>query len=431
MRALLTWRTPLAAVLLAVVLGACGEGGAPPSSAPPGSAGPDTAAAESLPEQGTPDTTPLGPIPAAPVARPRMVQSALPVASLTVDTLYDTTRKAGYVIVKSAERRTAVTVRMLAPDTIQRPPPPAIVTYGVPLGAYALARKVAPFTVRVEGVNPRNIVSEIARARQDTVKLVLVLTGGAHSEARPGDYLERQCPGYAPSCAPADSVWMFSLPNYIARLDEYYADPVIRAAIELGVRDSVILSNIAMDEPNVSGHGDGNTWGPYGTMTKARVDTLCLEIHKRFPTLATGPSHRPDWDGAHAYRECDNLVTSYSSRLGTLAAFRQAAQQLAARDGHQILYSFNSPNGGPQDADGNRGPWDCPPEKVLGLTKPNCAMTPSLIVSVVAALAPVSCGAVVTWRYDARLYPYQQPGFAAAVQSGKALVWQSCRRRTG
>ena len=43
-----------------------------------------------------------------------------------------------------------------------------------------------------------------------------------------------------------------------------------------GVADGTIIGSRVMDEPYVSGGatGGGNTWGPKGTMTKARVDTL-------------------------------------------------------------------------------------------------------------------------------------------------------------
>ena len=61
-----------------------------------------------------------------------------------------------------------------------------------------------------------------------------------------------------------------------------------------------------MDEPNVSGGGDGNTWGPPGTMTKARVDSLCADTKAMFPTLPVGVQHRYDvFEPTKSYRVCD------------------------------------------------------------------------------------------------------------------------------
>ena len=48
-----------------------------------------------------------------------------------------------------------------------------------------------------------------------------------------------------------------------------------------------------MDEPQQHGVSSDpdKTWGPAGTMTKARVDDMCAYVKAIFPTLPVGVGH--------------------------------------------------------------------------------------------------------------------------------------------
>jgi hypothetical protein len=175
----------------------------------------------------------------------------------------------------------------LRSDTTVVPPPPVPTSPGVPFGPYGLFNladiggsdpvpEADAFTLGYDGDTPENLIFRIVTARAKKLKLVLALTGGAHSLSNPGDYL-----------SVIDGVLQFDRAKWDAKLARFNT-PAIRSAIAEGVADGTILGASVMDEPHVSGGGDGNTWGPRGTMTKARVDSLCGEVKRYFPTLPAG-----------------------------------------------------------------------------------------------------------------------------------------------
>ena len=92
-------------------------------------------------------------------------------------------------------------------------------------------------------------------------------------------------------------------------------------------------------------------------MTKARVDSLCSEVKRYFPTLPAGVEHQHQlFEPTKSYRACDFIVDQYNSYMGSVTAWRDAGLAMAARDHHAILFSMNVLNGGTQDKDGT---WDC------------------------------------------------------------------------
>jgi len=164
------------------------------------------------------------------------------------------------------------------------------------------------------------------------------------------------------------------------------------------VADGTIVGHSVMDEPNVHGGGDGNTWGPQGTMTKARVDSLCGYAKAIFPTLPVGVVHRHDiFEPTKSYRVCDFLISQFANRIGSVTEFRDAGLALARRDGHAIMFSLNILDGGVQD---RTGAWDCPGSGI-GTYAPNCRMTASQVREYGLTLGPAGCG-LVMWKYDAR-----------------------------
>ncbi|MFL5492149.1 MAG: hypothetical protein ACJ8AV_12055, partial [Gemmatimonadales bacterium] len=148
---------------------------------------------------------------------------------------------------------------------------------GIPFGPYnswagdiSLQPNTDFFTAAIGSLNATNIIARLDAARQNRKRLVLALTGGSH-----WNYL-------------TDGV--FDLTKWQAKMQTYNT-PAIKAAVAAAVADGTIIGNSVMDEPNVSGWGDGNTWGPVGTMTKARVDGLCAYVKNMFPTMLVGVVH--------------------------------------------------------------------------------------------------------------------------------------------
>ena len=256
---------------------------------------------------------------------------------------------------------------------------------GIPFGPFGLwdgttlRPNAALFSFSQQSIGPTLIVDRIAAARAAKVKLMLAMTGG-----------------HAPYLSTIDGVLQFDRAKWNARMQEFNT-PEIRDAIAKGVADGTIVGNVVMDEPNVSGGGDGNTWGPVGTMTKARVDSLCGYVKQIFPTLPAGVQHRWDvFEPTKSYRVCDFLSSQYTERAGSVTTFRDGGLALAARDHHAILFSLNILNGGTQDRDGT---WDCTGTGGLGTYSPNCRMTASQVRDYGLVLGPAGC-AMAMWQYD-------------------------------
>ena len=142
---------------------------------------------------------------------------------------------------------------------------PGLRRYRAAVRALAAARPSSaalqsPMTMTADGYTPSNILPRIKAARAGGYKLVLNLTGGPHAEYMSLINGISQFDG---------SVWRSKM--------EAYNTADIRQAIGQGVADGTIVGASVMDEPYVWGGADGggNTWGPKGTLTKARVDSLC------------------------------------------------------------------------------------------------------------------------------------------------------------
>jgi hypothetical protein len=311
------------------------------------------------------------------------------------------------------------------------PPAPAIVrTIGFgPSGLPSLADP-APYTAAQLASSAPTIIKDIATARAQGVKLILALTGGGHA-----NYM-----------SVIKGVFQFDRAKWTAKL-RTYDTPQIRAAIAQCVGDGTCVAANVMDEPHVAGAGDGaggkdgNTWGPKGTMTKARVDSLCGEMHTLFPTLPAGPAHQWQvFQPERSYRVCDLIISQYSARnertYGTVEAWRDSALAMGARDGHRVMFSMNVLNGGTQDQDVVKklqgAVWDCRNEGgVRGQASPNCAPTPDQVERWGLALGPSSCGAMVMWRYDSASHKRLRATFQAVADSLGKLPAGSCRREPG
>ncbi len=292
--------------------------------------------------------------------------------------------------------------------------PMPVVGGGLPFGpasawsGSSLEPHTSAFTLSKSATSAGTIVSQIGLARAKGTKLVLGMTGGRHA-----NYL-------------TDGV--FDRAKWQARMDSYDT-PAIKAAVAAAVADGTIVGNSVMDEPNVSGAGDGNTWGPRGTMTKARVDSLCGYVKAMFPTLPVGVQHQhPVFEPAKPYRVCDFVVSQYSSRFGSADEFREGGLAMARRDGHAIMFALNILNGGVQDRDGT---YDCTGagQAGTGTYAPNCRMTAQQVRDWGLALGPAGCG-LLMWRYDATFMSKSenQMSFRDVAARMAAMPGKACSR---
>jgi hypothetical protein len=299
------------------------------------------------------------------------------------------------------------------------PSPTPVVGSGLPFGPYRLMGSTStttPFTMSADFNSPSTIVTQISNARSRGVRIMLAMTGGAHKATNPGCCL-----------SVINGVLQFDRAKWDATLATFNT-AAIRTAIAAGVADGTIIGATVMDEPYVHGGGDGNTWGPAGTMTKARVDSLCTEVKGTFPTLAAGVEHQHQlFEPTKSYRVCDFIVDQYNSYMGSVTTWRDAGLAMAARDHHAILFSMNVLNGGTQDKDGT---WDCTNGSGgKGLYSPNCRMTAAQVRDFGLALGPSACG-LFMWRYDdafATNYDNQR-SFKDIATTMAAAPGRACRR---
>jgi hypothetical protein len=297
-------------------------------------------------------------------------------------------------------------------------PSPTPVGSGLPFGPYRLMSSTStttPFTLSAEFNSPSTIVTQISNARSRGVSIMLAMTGGAHKATNPGCCL-----------SVIDGVLQFDRAKWDATLATFNT-ATIRQAIASGVADGTIIGATVMDEPFVHGGGDGNTWGPVGTMTKARVDSLCTEVKRYFPTTPAGVEHQHQlFEPTKSYKVCDFIVDQYNAFMGSVTTWRDAGLAMAARDHHAILFSMNVLNGGTQDKDGT---WDCTGTGGKGLYSPNCRMTAAQVKTFGLALGPSGCG-LFMWRYDdafATNYDNQR-SFNDIAATMAAAPAKACRR---
>ena len=254
--------------------------------------------------------------------------------------------------------------------------------WGVWDGTTALANTDV-FTASIGSVTQSNIIARLDAARSKHVKLYLAMTGGAHD-----NYLST-----------INGVYQFDMAKWKAKMNTFNT-PAIKAAVAAAVADGTIIGNSVMDEPHVwaSPTSDGNTWGPPGTMTKVRVDSLCGYAKSIFPSMPIGVVHRHNvFEPEKSYRVCDFIISQYSTRLGSVTAYRDGGLAMAQRDGIAIAFSMNILNGGTQDR--GDGTWDCVGTGGMGTRTPNCQMTAQQLRDYGLVLGPVGC-AFIMWQYQ-------------------------------
>jgi hypothetical protein len=166
----------------------------------------------------------------------------------------------------------------------------------------------------------------------------------------------------------------------------------IKSAVAAAVADGTIVGNIVMDEP--SNTAVDNSWGPAGTLNKARVDSMADYVRAMFPTLPIGVTMDYTIWKDQSYKKLDFIVSQYRWSKGDVYTYRDGALALGARDGHKILFSMNIIDGGAKVP-------GCPVPETggPGSYATNCRMTPEEIRRYGAVLGPAGC-ALVMWQYN-------------------------------
>lgn len=306
---------------------------------------------------------------------------------------------------------TATTTTVTVDSVVKRKPPPPIVTIGRPYGPAALmdgTTSYAPFTASPnESANrPQWLLDKIAKARLTKLKITPQLPCGSHNISNLGNCLVLK-----------NGVPTFSRQRFDSAMATYNT-PAVRNALAQAVKDSVVLAVNLLDEPWVTGGGDGNTWGAV-PLSRALTDSLCATAKAALgPTVPVGTSDQTKWQRTGVWKVCDVGLAQYSYRFGQLAAWRDSILAVSAQQGYQSMFSMNWINGGTQD---KSGVWDCPGSH-KGQREPNCQMTPAQIVTAVTALGGSGCGILMMWRYDANRMAL--PGYGTAFQESANIQKQ-------
>ena len=301
-------------------------------------------------------------------ASPGPTQVAWRATGGTIDSsgLFRAGKAAGSYRVIATERGgpwadTIVVAIAAAPTTtlVSPPPPPAAPAQaprssstraeatggrgGIPFGPYGawedegLKGNTESFDLSIGAFTARNIVPRLAYARVHGHRAILAMTGGSHNQYK------------------TDGIFDYS--KWLAKMVTYDT-PEIHQAIAQGVADGTIVGASVMDEPHNT--AAGSSWGPKGTMTKARVDSMCAYVKQMFPTLPVGVVHDHDiFQPNQSYHVCEFLLDQYAARKGDVTKFRDAGLALGRRDNMAIVFSLNIIDGGIQAK--RDGAWDCSP----------------------------------------------------------------------
>jgi hypothetical protein len=276
---------------------------------------------------------------------------------------------------------------------------------GLPMGIFGLLSSgVEPrsYTMAVDGYTASNIIPRIAEAKRKKIRLFLNMTGGRHSNYMTGG--------------------VFDMAKWRAKMDSYNT-PAVRAAVAAAVADGTIIGNSVMDEPQNTSHD--NSWGPSGTMTKARVDELCRYVKNIFPTLSVGVVHdHRVFEPEKGYQHCEFLVSQYRLSKGNIQSFRDGGLAFAKRYNMSIIFSLNVIHGGdPGTSCLKLG--DDPHGKL-------CPMSADQVRDWGIILGPVGC-ALMMWKYYPQYIekPEIQRALAEVATVLARIPRKSCGRPSG
>jgi hypothetical protein len=293
---------------------------------------------------------------------------------------------------------------------------------GIPVGLFGTWNGIEPrpnsevFTLTYGNETPATLMTRIAAARSRGVKMVIAMTGGAR-----GNYL---------------TSGVFDMAKWRARL-QAFDTPEIRSAVAQAVADGILIGNSVMDEPfNDGGPGnESNSWGPKGTMTKARVDSMCGYAKSIFPMLPQGVFQDYRLAPDDSYMVCDFVTSQYRMAKGSVTAYRAGALELCRRDHHACSFGINVLDGGipvrRQPGQNDYLPGDCPLTTTggRGTYFPNCRMTPEQVREAGRVLGSVGCF-LTGFRYDADFVskPENQAAFRDVIATLATMQTRGCIR---
>jgi hypothetical protein len=273
---------------------------------------------------------------------------------------------------------------------------------GTPMGLSGLLSSgvtSAYYTMSLDGYNAGTIIGRLTEARSKKLRVLMNMTGGHHDNYK------------------TDGV--FDMSKWRAKMATYNT-PAIKAAVEAAVADGTIIGNSVMDEPaNTSAN---NSWGPAGTMTKARVDGMCREVKAMFPTLSVGVVHdHRIFEPEKNYQYCDFILSQYRLAKGDVQSFRDGGLAFARRSGVAIAFSLNILHGGTQSTTCEK--WGDDPHGNL------CPMTGEQLRDWGLLLGNAGC-ALNMWRYEAAYFakPEVQSALRTIAESLARLPRKPCRR---
>jgi hypothetical protein len=297
-----------------------------------------------------------------------------------------------------------------------------VLSSGIPFGLMAgwKGTDIAPgteiLTMTYASETPATLLARIASARSRGIKMVTVMTGGARA-------------GYLTS-------GVFDRAKWQVRMNGFNT-PAIRAAVAQAVSEGILIGNSVMDEPfNAGGPGnEANSWGPAGTMTKARVDSLCGYAKAIFPTLPQGVFQDYGVADDSSYRVCDFIVSQYRITKGPLTDYRDGALALCRRDRHACAFAINILDGGipAKRSPGQTGyaAGDCPLTTTggRGTYFPNCRMTAQQVREAGRILGIAGCF-LTGFRYDSAFManPSNQQAFQDVVSELATRPETACIR---
>jgi hypothetical protein len=322
--------------------------------------------------------------------------------TITPTGLYTAGQTTGtYKVIATSNQLADTAIVTLGPTSGGGTPTPVAGT-GIPMGLSALlvsGADPAPFSMSLDGYTADIIESRIRDARARKMRLLMNMTGGRHS-----NYMTNG---------------VFDMAKWEAKMNTYNT-AAIKAAVAGAVADGTIVGNSVMDEPaNVSAT---NSWGPEGTMTKARVDGMCRYVKNMFPTLPVGVVHDHRLlEPEKGYQNCDFIVSQYRLSKGNVKTFRDDGLAFARRAGISIAFSLNILHGGTPGTDCEK--WGDDPRGRL------CPMSPEQLREFGLTLGTAGC-ALNMWRYE-KAY-IDKPEIRAALreiaQSLARLPARPCRR---
>jgi hypothetical protein len=303
---------------------------------------------------------------------------------------------------------------------IQVPAPP--LRSGIPVGLLNMWRGTQLldhseiFTMTFGGETPQTLVARLSIARERGIRMVTAMTGGGRA-----NYL-------------TDGV--FDMAKWRARMDRYNT-PAIREAVAVAVSEGVLIGNSVMDEPfNDGGPGnESNSWGPAGTMNKARVDSMCVYAKTIFPTLPQGVFHDYRLAADSSYWACDFITSQYRTAKGPLEKYRDGALAVCRRDRIACSFAINVLDGGiqvkktPGQKDYDED--DCPLTTTggRGTYFPNCRMTPGQVREAGQVLGAAGCF-LTGFRYDSAFMvnPENQQAFRDVIAALATKPAPGCSR---